>query len=170
MDKNTANIVKKANARMQLLRKVVSFGASENDLKTVYISFIRSLLEQSATVWNSSLTQKNIEDLERIQKTAFKVILQNKYKNYRNALNKLEMSTLVERREELCLNFAIKCTKHKHLQKMFPKYANKHEMKSRNTDVFEIQYANTWRLQRSPIIYMQKLLNENETRNNDHET
>ena len=34
-------------------------------------------------MWNSSLTQKNIEDLERIQKTAFKVILQNKYKNYR---------------------------------------------------------------------------------------
>ena len=100
-DKNTANIVKKANARMQLLRKVASFGASENDLKTVYISFIRSLLEQSATVWNSSLSQKNIEDLERIQETAFKVILQNKYKNYRNALNKLEMSTLVERRKEL---------------------------------------------------------------------
>ena len=30
---NTANIIKKANARMELLRKVASFGAPEDDLK-----------------------------------------------------------------------------------------------------------------------------------------
>ena len=44
-------------------------------LKNVYILFVRSILEQSATVWHSSLTQENKEDLERVQKSAFKVIL-----------------------------------------------------------------------------------------------
>ena len=32
-DMNTANIVKKANARMQLLRKVATFGTSQVELK-----------------------------------------------------------------------------------------------------------------------------------------
>ena len=39
-DLNTANIVKKANARMELLRKVASFGTNPEDLKTIYIVFI----------------------------------------------------------------------------------------------------------------------------------
>ena len=67
-DLNTLNLVKKANARMQLVRKVASFGASVDDLKNIYFLFVRSLLEQSATVWHSSLTQENSNDLERVQK------------------------------------------------------------------------------------------------------
>ena len=67
-DLNVASIVKKANARMELLRRVASFGTPSEDLKIIYTLFIRSLLEQSATVWHSSLTQDNINDLERVQK------------------------------------------------------------------------------------------------------
>ena len=50
---NTAAIVRKANARMQLLRKVASFGTSADELKDIYILYIRSILEKSATVWHS---------------------------------------------------------------------------------------------------------------------
>ena len=42
-DLNTLNIVKKANARMELVRKVASFGASEDDLKNIYFLFVMSL-------------------------------------------------------------------------------------------------------------------------------
>ena len=49
-EQNTSHIVKKANARMELLRKVASFGAKVEDLKTIYILFVRSQLEQSAVV------------------------------------------------------------------------------------------------------------------------
>ena len=77
-DCNTATIVKKANARMELVRRVASFGTSVEDLKTIYILFVRSHLEQSATVWHSSLTQDNRDDLERVQKSALKIILQEK--------------------------------------------------------------------------------------------
>ena len=44
-------------------------------VQTLYILFVRSLREQSATVWHSSLSKENIKDLERVQKTAIKVIL-----------------------------------------------------------------------------------------------
>ena len=80
-DLNTANVVRKANASMQILRRVASFGASDSDMKDIYILFVRSLLEQSATVWHSSLSQQNISDLERVQKTALKIILGGRYRN-----------------------------------------------------------------------------------------
>ena len=63
---NTLNIVTKANARMQLVRQVASLRAPEGDIKNVYFLFVRSLLEQSATVWHSSLTEENNQDLERV--------------------------------------------------------------------------------------------------------
>ena len=52
-NKNTQFIVKKANSRMELLRRISTFEASWSDLKNIYILYIRSLLEQSCTVWNS---------------------------------------------------------------------------------------------------------------------
>ena len=74
-DLNTAAIVKKANARMELLRRAASFSPSVEDLKDIYILFIRSILEQSATVWHSNITEENSSDLERVQKSAVKIIL-----------------------------------------------------------------------------------------------
>ena len=74
-DPNISDIVKRSNARMELLRKLYGFGVPKEDMKLVYILFIRSLLEQSAVVWHSSLNQENIDDLERVQKSALKIIL-----------------------------------------------------------------------------------------------
>ena len=126
---NTKSLVKKANARMELLRKVAEFGTPQEDLKTIFILFVRSLLEQSATVWHSSLSQENIDDLERVQKSACKVILQEKYRGYK---------TLAERRTSLCLSFALKCTKHKKVSNMFPKNNKMHQMETRNPEIYKV--------------------------------
>ena len=77
------------------------------------------------------------------------------------------MKTLEERREDLCLNFAIKCTKNSRLASMFPQNLRNHQMKTRNNERFKVQFVHTDRLQKSSIIYMQKLLNEHETRINE---
>ena len=165
-DANTKNIVKRANARMELLRRVASFGTPAVDLKTIYILFIRSILEQSATVWHSSLTEENISDIERVQKSAIKVILDEKYNGYQNGLAQLGLENLNERREHLCEQFAKKCVKNQKLKHMFPKSQNKHEMETRNKEVYLVEHANTERFQKSAIIYMQKLLNKYETEQN----
>ena len=52
--------------------KVASFGLSREEMKNIYILFIRSILEQSATVWHSSLTLQNKKDLETVQKIGCK--------------------------------------------------------------------------------------------------
>ena len=77
-DENTTALVKRANARLELLRKVASFSTAWEDLKCIYILYVRSILEQSCVVWLSSLTEDNSNDLERIQKHALKIILGNK--------------------------------------------------------------------------------------------
>ena len=107
----TENIVKKANKRMEILRRISPFGATKEEMTNIYILYIRSLLEQSCTVWHSSLTVENTQDLERVQKTALKIILQNEYKSYESALQILDLENLVERRERLCLQFAKKMCK-----------------------------------------------------------
>ena len=88
-DLNTANIVKKANARMELLRRVASFSPPIEDLKNIYYLFVRSLLEQSATVWHSSLTEENTNDIERVQKSAVRIILGDAYSGYKKSLANL---------------------------------------------------------------------------------
>ena len=155
-DVNTKEIVKKANKSMEILRKMSNYGASLKEMKEIYFSFVRSHLEKSATVWHSSLTQKNKNDLERIQKTAVKIILGNNNIGYKKALLKLDLDDLSDRREEMCLDFAVKCTKHPKLKQMFPKLK---KSKIRKPATYFVQHAYTKRLKQSAIIYMQNLLN-----------
>ena len=98
-DLNTAHIVKKSNARMELLRRVASLGTIIEDLKNIYFLFVRSQLEQSAVVWHSSLTEENSSDLERVQKSAVKIMMGHRYESYQKSLIELDIQTLKERRK-----------------------------------------------------------------------
>ena len=86
--------------------------------------------------------------------------LQDKYKGYEKGLAQLEIETLATRREQLCLSFALKCTKHEKLKHMFPLNNKTHEMDIRKEEKYQVQHANTVRLQNSAIIHMQNILNE----------
>ena len=65
--KNTSYLVKKAYARMQIIRKLYSFVMPIHELITIYEIYIRSVVEQSAVVWHSSLIQDQATDLERVK-------------------------------------------------------------------------------------------------------
>ena len=123
------------------------------------MAFIRSKLEQSAVVWHSSLTEGNRKDLERVQKTAVKIILKNRYSNYDEALKMLKMESLDDRRTKLCLKFAKKCLKHEKMKKLFPLSKKNHGMNTRLTEKFKVNKAKTERYRKSAIPYMQNLLN-----------
>ena len=120
-------------------------------------------MEQSSVVWHSSLTQENKSDLERVQKSAVKIILGDSYRGYKNALNVLNLQSLDERREELCLKFAKKCTRHPKLKGMFPKNIKEHTMSLRTSEKYKVEKTSTERYKNSPVVYMQRLLNSNES-------
>ena len=47
------------------------------------------------------------------------------------------------------------------MKKLFKENPKLHEMETRNKEKYEITHARTSRFKKSPIIYMQRLLNEN---------
>ena len=85
-----------------------------------------------------------------------------KYESYQKGLDTLNLENLEERRLSLCLRFAQKCTKNPKTQNMFPLKKKKHIMNIRKTEKYEVQHANTDRLRKSSIIFMQNLLNQHE--------
>ena len=133
-EENTSYHVKKSNARIELLRRVASFGVDIHDLRKIYILFVRSQLEQSA--------------------------VGSKYQSYRKSLDILSLEPLEQRREYLCLKFAQRCTKNVTTKQMFPLNEKIHGMDLRSKEKFKVQHANTQRLKNSAIIYMQNLLNK----------
>ena len=106
---------------MQLLYSAAKYTRQRNDLTSIYKTFIRPVLEQSAPVWSSSLSSENCKDLERVQKAATRLIMGIKYKSYHSALTDLGMKTLKERRIDLSLIFAKRTLQNKKVRHMFPK-------------------------------------------------
>ena len=145
-NKNTDYIVKNANKRMKMLHVAAKFINNHQDLVYLYKTFIRSVMEFSAVVWHSSLSQANISDIERIQKSAMKVILKDQYKDYKSALSQLKLESLSKRREILCLKFAKKCLKLNKFKRMFPMNNKSHSMKQRKSKKFLENHANTDRV------------------------
>ena len=74
------------------------------------------------------------------------------------------MQNLYDRREQLCLNFAQKCLKNPKSAQMFPLNEKSHIMGTRNPEKFKVQHALNGRLKNSPLIYMQSLLNDHESK------
>ena len=164
-DDNCGQLIKKVNSRMRLLRGVQSFGASVEEMVHLWILFCRSVLEQSCVVWGTSLTQENIDDLERSQKTFAKLVLRERYRDYDNALIILNLDSLQIRRQEMCLKFAKSGIKNGKLNDLFPINNKIHKMKTREDDKYQVQFANTGRLKQSSIITMQNMLNDDAKKN-----
>ena len=161
-DENCSFLIKKVNARMQLLRNVYSFGATNLEMVHMWTVFCRSVLEQSCVVWHNSLTQENTEDLERTQKTFCKLVLREKYKTYEDSLILLNLDSLNQRRQSLCLKFAKAGIKHNKLSDLLPEESKTHNMQTRNENKYKVNFANTGRLKDGSIISMQNLLNDDE--------
>ena len=84
---NTDMLVKKGYQRMLILNKLYEFNVPEEDMVYIYDLFLRSILEQLCVVWHSSITEEEINDLERVQRVACKVILKDRYEDYEQAQN-----------------------------------------------------------------------------------
>ena len=148
------NIVKQAYNKIWMLRRLKAFGVHEIDLIEIYKIQIRSKLEYSVPAWNSSLTNEDINEIERVQKTAMKIIFGENYTDYESSLEINQLNTLEDRRRELCLKFAQKCTQnenHKALFKLNQNQTLHHPVK------YEIPFC-----RHSPIPYLIYILNQEE--------
>ena len=106
------------------------------------------------------LSKENNDDLERTQKSFAKLVLKNQYNTYEDALEKLNLDTLADRREKISLKFAQDGIKFDTFNDILKKKEKNLQCETRYQNEFEIQFANTERLKKSSVIYLQNLLNE----------
>ena len=111
-------------------------------------------------MWHTSLSVQNCEDLERIKKSAVKILMKNEYKGYESSLRDLELTKLSDRREDLLLKYGLKCLKNEKNKHIFPLQTKTHNMTSRKMNTFSEQRCFTARLQNSTIPQLQKRLNQ----------
>ena len=90
-------IVIRANKKLWILRRLKKLGADQEDLIDIYQTQVRSILEFAAPVWHPAITGEQRLKLERVQKSAMRIILSDDYKSYRSAQKKLGLRTLHDR-------------------------------------------------------------------------
>ena len=104
--KNSDFICQKATQKLWIIRRLKKYRLDTLTLLDVYTKEIRSILEHAVPVWHSGLTKKQSARIEKVQKTALKIILESSYTNYETACTLLNIEPLEYRRTELCINFA----------------------------------------------------------------
>ena len=88
---------------MIILHRLTEFQLPIEEMLNIYnMLYIRSILESSAVVWHSSVTQGEAIEIERVQKVA---LLDSEYEDYPNALSSTGLDTLQQRRIDLWKTF-----------------------------------------------------------------
>ena len=156
---NTEYIVKRANKKLWILRRLKLLGADRDDLLDVFFKQVRSILEFAAPVWHSSLTGEDRLSIERIQKSALHIILGQDYNSYRSALKTTRLESLFERRRKLCRTFAKKSLSHPKFSKWFKTDRRKPRTRSKVPKFCKV-FTRHARYERSPLSYLTALLNQ----------
>ena len=143
---------------MIILQKLVQFNLPTEEMVEIYILFIRCMLEYCCVVWHSSITEEESTNIERVQKTALRIILGHTYTDYKSALEVTGLDNLSVRRTKLSITFAKKCTRSQMNADLFP--LNEKHVNTRPHEKYFVTPARTERLAKSTVPYLQRLLNQ----------
>ena len=157
---NTEFIVKRGFKKLWMLRRLKGLGADDDELLDIYMKQIRCLLELAVPAWHGAISQENSIEIERVQKAALHIILGDNYLSYKNALQSVNLTSLESRREQICLKFARRASKHPKHNKWFKANTMNVNTRQEKTRYCEV-VARTGRYQKSPISYLTNLLNRN---------
>ena len=90
------------------------------DLVTVYIGYVRSIVEYTCPGYHGSIYVHQTQKIERIQRRACRFILGSTYTSCTDALTLTGLQTLEERRQDLYTQFVKKCTTSEKYARWFP--------------------------------------------------
>ena len=88
-----------------------------------------------------------------------RIIYGKNYESYSKTLRELGMVSLAERRDILCLKFAKKSLKVENFGHLFPINSKQHGMRTRHSDIFQVNKCYSKRYLKSAIPSMQRILN-----------
>lgn len=155
-----ADVTKRASGRLFMLSMLKRHGLCIKDLVTVYVGFIRPLLEYAVPVWHPGLFEKQHNALERIQKRACRIIFGTSFSSYDESLKKCNLTELRTRRDAICLDFAKKLYSSKEFRKWLPQLRSEATGRIlRNANHMTTPGSRTNRYSESPIPFMAQLYN-----------
>ena len=160
---NTTAMCQSAYSRLWMLRRLKPLGASETELLDVYDKQIRCMLEFATPVCSSGITKAEDNQIERLQKAAFAIILGEKYCTYARALAYFGRATLSARRTDLNLKFSKKCLnsdKYQHWFKLNQPTNQLSKTRSVDDNLLVPVKGRTKGFLKSPIAYLTNLINE----------
>ena len=152
-------IVDKCYQRLWAVRKLKRAGVQTDDLLKFFFMKIRSVLESSSPVFHSMLTLDDTQEIERIQKITFRIILGSEYDSYTDACKQLSVESLESRRRTLSLNFALKLLDSPQHQNFF-QFTERNNIFLRRQPILKTPFAKTERYKNSPLPALTRLLNE----------
>ena len=129
--------------------------AENSILIDLYKKQIRSTLEYACPVWAPGLTQSDTKELKRVQKSAFAIIFG--CQDYKHTLQKHNLKTLEERRDQALTKFAVKTSKHQVFSNWFQ--AKQTKIQTRNKSKYNEVPFRTMQWRNSPIPTMTRILN-----------
>ena len=154
---NTRSIYIKAMGKMWLLRRMIKLQLEPKIVCDYYIKEIRVLAEQGVSIWNSGLTKGQVNDLEKIQKVALKIILGDDFRSYDMACSFFNLKP-----DKLCTHFAVQLFKSDRSDQFFTRH-NK-QVNTRYEDPVLEAKCNTVRCYNAPHNYLSRLVNQNKDR------
>ena len=144
---------------MWLLRRMKSTNIEPEIILDYYIKEIRIIAEHGVAIWNSGLTVKQVQTLENIQKVALKIIMGDQYTTYEKARTNFGLKLLSERREDLCINYALKLFQSKYCSTFFTLATQ--NVATRNKNLVVEPFCNTKKCYLAPHSYLARLVNQN---------
>ena len=124
------------------------------------------LLEYAIPVWYSGITKQQSKLLEKIQRWATAIILNNWTMSYRVRCTLLALEPLYMRRKNIALTFGLRTMKNEKHQHFFQMKQSHYD--TRNTvNTLEEYRARTMRIKRSPLVALTHDMNIHLTAKNN---
>ena len=157
-DEHMKSIVRKFYTRIWTIVHLMKSGLPNLDVLAMFESMVRPVMEFAAPAFHSLLTKTQAGELERLQARALKIIFGWNV-SYRSALAASNTPRLEDRRKDLVLKFAKKCSKNVRFAEWFPENPDSGH-NTRNPEKYRIVRGRTTRYQKNPTNYLRVILNE----------
>ena len=147
---------KRFRQRYWILFHLKRFGFSKDELCKVYRNIIRPVADYCAVVYHSMLSDEQDEQLDQCQAHALRCIF-GKDVPYAKMRELAGVTTLRQRRVQLCDKFAKQCLKNPRFAGWFP--ARERGRTRRNAETYHESFARCERLRNSRLFYLRRRLN-----------
>ena len=154
---NTDHICAKATSKLWMLRRMKRLHVDPMVMVDSYKKEIRCHLELGVACWHSGLTLNQAESIERIQKIAVSIILDEKL-DYYLACCILQLEPLSSRRDDICLRFAQRTAFKSRHSDLFKPVLHSHQTREQKNNFLELK-SNQTRMFNSPLPYLTRRLN-----------